>query len=205
MTRKILYFFSTLSPWAYIGHAEFKRIAARHGVSVDYRPVALSRVFPETGGLPLAKRHPARQHYRMLELQRWRDKRGLAFQLRPQHWPFDPSLADKAIVALAQEGMTEPFTQRLFAAVFEQQRDLGQEATLAQILDESGLDAHWLERAKSAEIEALYQRNLAQALAGDVFGSPSYVLDGELFWGQDRLELLDDALTSGRGPYSAEA
>ena len=78
MSRAITYYFSLLSPWAYLGHAEFGRIAQRHDLTIDYRPVNLMTLFPETGGLPLPKRHPSRQRYRLLELQRWREARDVS-------------------------------------------------------------------------------------------------------------------------------
>jgi 2-hydroxychromene-2-carboxylate isomerase len=206
MARKITVYFSLLSPWAYIGHAELQRLVAKHGLQVDYRPVALGQVFPESGGLPLPKRHPSRQRYRILELQRWRDKRGLNFHLHPQFWPFDPSLPDKVVCAMSQAGVDpEKFIAFAFMGVFERQRNLADDADLAAILDESGYEPHWLERGKSADAAALYQRNLVQGLEEGVFGSPSYLLDGEVFWGQDRLDLLDDALTSRRKSFRADA
>ena len=107
MPRKIDYYFSLVSPWAYIGHAPFMEIAQRHGLEINYKPVFLGRVFAETGGLPLAQRHPARQRYRLLELQRWREKRGLSFHLQPKYWPFDVNAADRCVIAMAVAG-TEP-------------------------------------------------------------------------------------------------
>ena len=206
MARKLDVYFSLLSPWAYIGHGELQGLVAKHRLQVGYRAVALSQVFPESGGLPLSRRHPSRQHYRIVELQRWREKRGLHFHLHPQFWPFDPSLGDRIVCAMVAAG-TDPakFIAAAFAGVFEQQRDLADKAELAAILRESDSERHWLERGESGEAEVQYQRNLALALEAGVFGSPSYVLDGEVFWGQDRLDLLDDALTSGRARFSANA
>ena len=90
----------------------------------------------------------------------------------------------------------EKFIAAAFTGIFETQRNLADEADIAAILSETGYEPHWLKRGKSAQAEALYQANLEQALAEGVFGSPSYLLDGEIFWGQDRLDLLDDALAS---------
>src|SRR5262245_28836735 len=119
------YYFSLLSPWAYIGHAPFMEIVRRHGVTVRYKPVALAQVFTETGGLPLPKRHPARQRYRMFELQRWREKRGLNFHLKPQHWPFDPRLADGVVLAAQEAGLDlEPFVTLAFKGAWEDQLSL---------------------------------------------------------------------------------
>jgi 2-hydroxychromene-2-carboxylate isomerase len=205
MTKRIAVYFSLLSPWAYIGHAMLRGLAAKHELSVDYRPVALAQVYPESGGLPFAKRHPVRLRYRILELQRWREKRGLSFHLHPQYWPFDPSLADRTVCAMSLAGVDpQRFIAAAFAGIFERQRNLADAETIAQTLEEAGYERDWLKRA-DGEGELQYQRNLALALEAGVFGSPTYVLDGEIFWGQDRLELVDDALTSGRKAFDSNA
>ena len=101
MTGPIDYYFSIISTWAYLGHDAFLAMTRRHGVAVRFKPVALSTVFPETGGLPLARRAPARQTYRFYEMQRWRARRGLPLELKPAFFPLDPTLADCVAVALA--------------------------------------------------------------------------------------------------------
>ncbi|MBI3701764.1 MAG: 2-hydroxychromene-2-carboxylate isomerase [Afipia sp.] len=206
MARSIDYYFSLQSPWAYIGHALFEDVAKANKLTINYKPVLLVELFSETGGLPLAKRHPARQRYRLLELQRWRDKRGLKFHLKPKHWPFNPRLADGVVLAAMEAGQNpEPFMRRAYKAIWEDQLDLGDAATIAKIADESGLaGAKLVERSESDAIGALYETNRQDAIASDVFGSPSFVLDGEIFWGQDRIESLADALKSGRKAYTSD-
>jgi 2-hydroxychromene-2-carboxylate isomerase len=203
MPRPITYYFTLISPWAYIGHRLFLDIAARRALEVTYKPVALTEVFAATGGLPLAKRHEARQRYRMLELQRWRDKRGLMFTLKPAYWPFDVTLADRFVIAACLQHLDPGrFLGRAFAAVWEQQRNLAEEATLIEIASATGLPAaELLGLARAEATAAVYAQNTRDAIAAGAFGSPCYVLDGEVFWGQDRLELLDDALASGRAAY----
>jgi 2-hydroxychromene-2-carboxylate isomerase len=206
MQRQVDYYFSFQSPWAYIGHDVFRDVAKTYDLKVNYKPVVLVDLFSETGGLPLMKRHPVRQRYRMVELQRWRDKRGLKFHLQPANWPFNARLADGVVIAAIQAGVDpEPFMRRAFAAVWEGQLNLAETATLMQLADQSGLSGKQLvERSGSDEISAAYEQNRQDALAADVFGSPVYVLDGEVFWGQDRIELLADALKSGRPPYRSQ-
>lgn len=206
MPRPVDYYFSLVSPWAYIGHAPFMALAAQHGLEVNFKPVFLGRVFSETGGLPLAQRHPARQRYRMVELQRWREKRGLSFNLKPRHWPFDVNLADRAVIAIqAQHGNPDPFLRRAFAGVWEEERNLAERDVLSGLVADAGFDsAAVLDLAEGSTTEAIYALNLENAVAADVFGSPAYVLDGEVFWGQDRLDLLADALSSGRPAYRAD-
>ena len=163
-------------------------------------------LFSETGGLPLIKRHPVRQRYRMVELQRWRDKRGLTFHLQPKFSPFNARLADGVVLAAIEAGFDpDPFLRRAFAAVWEDELNLADPDTVAKIADGVGLPGQKLVgRSPSEEISAAYEKNRQDAITADVFGSPVYVLDGEVFWGQDRLELLADALKSGRGPYRSQ-
>jgi 2-hydroxychromene-2-carboxylate isomerase len=206
MSRRIDYYFSLLSPWAYIGHGHFIDVARRHGVDVVYKPVFLNEVFSQTGGLPLARRHPARQAYRTLELQRWREKRKLAFHLWPKYWPYDADLANCAVLALVALGADPAaFVQNAFAGVWEDEANLADAAVLSRLLREAGFDApSLLATANSPPIRDAYERNRLEAIRIGVFGAPSYVLDGEIFWGQDRLDLLGDALASGRAPFAVQ-
>jgi 2-hydroxychromene-2-carboxylate isomerase len=206
MPRQVDYYFSLASPWAYIGHQPFLDVAKDFDLNVSYKPVVLVDLFSETGGLPLLKRHPVRQRYRLVELQRWRDKRGLNFHLEPTHWPFNGRLADGVVIAALEAGQDpEPFVRRGFPAIWEDQLDLADPAVLTRLADEAGLPGKQLvERSGSEAISAAYEQNRQDALAADVFGSPAYVLDGEVFWGQDRIELLADALKAGRAPYRSK-
>jgi 2-hydroxychromene-2-carboxylate isomerase len=206
MPRQIDYYFSLQSPWAYIGHALFRDVVATYDLEVNHKPVVLVDLFSETGGQPLLKRHPVRQRYRMVELQRWRDKRGLQFKLQPANWPFNARLADGLVVAAIEAGHDPgPFLRRAFAGVWEDELNLADAATLVRLADDSGLPGKALaERSGTDEIGQKYEQNRQDALSADVFGSPAYVLDGEVFWGQDRIELLADALKSGRAPYRSQ-
>ena len=206
MPRQVDYYFSFQSPWAYIGHQAFRRLVSTYDLKVNHKPVVLLDLFSETGGLPLMKRHPVRQRYRMVELQRWRDKRGLKFHLQPANWPFNARLADGVVIAALEAGFDPTrYLARGFASVWEDQLSLADPATLVKLADESGLPGKQLvERSEQAAISAAYEQNRQDALAADVFGSPAYVLEGEVFWGQDRIDFLEDALKSGRAPYSSK-
>jgi 2-hydroxychromene-2-carboxylate isomerase len=202
--RSIDYFFSVNSPWTYLGHRLLRDIAARHGAAVRYKPVPLLEVFEATGSLPLPKRPPARQRYRWLELQRWREKRGLPLNLKPKHFPLDPALVNKVIVAVLESG-GDPgdLIGKALSGVWAEELDLNDEAVIRSLVGSCGFAAAAvLAAARSEAVAASYERNGREAIAAGVFGAPAYVLDGEFFWGQDRLELLEDALASGRAPYA---
>jgi 2-hydroxychromene-2-carboxylate isomerase len=207
MSRQVDYYFSFSSPWAYIGHKAFRDVVETYGLKVNHRPVILVDLFSETGGLPLIKRHPVRQRYRMVELQRWRDKRGLNFHFQPKHVPLNARLADGVVIAAIELNLEpDPFLRRAFKAVWEDELNLADPAIVAKIADDAGLPGDKLvERSASEDISTAYEQNRQDAITADVFGSPVYVLDGEVFWGQDRIELLADALKSGRKAYSSQA
>ncbi|WP_428032754.1 2-hydroxychromene-2-carboxylate isomerase [Ancylobacter sp.] len=203
MSRSIDYYFSVISPWAFIGHAPFLDVARRHGARVNFRPVLLGELFAETGGLPLAKRHPARQRYRLLELKRWREARGIDLHVKPAHWPFDPKTADRMVIAAQIAGHdVGPLTGRLMSGVWQREENLADPAALTAVLAELGLPEALLAAAGEDRTATIYQANHDDAIEADVFGSPAYVLDGEVFWGQDRIDLLDRALASGRTPFT---
>jgi 2-hydroxychromene-2-carboxylate isomerase len=207
MPRTIDYYFTLLSPWTYLGHAAFIDLAKRHGCTVRYKPTPLRSVFDETGGLPLPKRHPVRQRYRILELQRWREKRGLSLVIYPKHFPFDVSLADRVVVALAAAGADPSgFMGEVLAGVWARDEDLSQSELIAALADAAGFGGQALiAQAETEAVKQTYAETIGHAIEADVFGAPSYVLDGEVFWGQDRLDLLADALVSGRPAFRNDA
>jgi 2-hydroxychromene-2-carboxylate isomerase len=140
MGRIIEYYFSMHSPWAYIGHVPFLELVGRFGLNVSYKPISLPKVFAETGGLPVTKRHPARLRYRMVELQRWREKRRLNFKLRPKFFPFEAELADRFVITVAAAGYDpDSFLRRAFAALWEDEQDLADDTTLMTLGDATGL------------------------------------------------------------------
>jgi 2-hydroxychromene-2-carboxylate isomerase len=144
MPRQVDYYFSIQSPWAYIGHQPFRDLVSAYDLKVNHKPVVLVDLFSETGGLPLMKRHPVRQRYRMVELQRWRDKRGLTFHLQPSNWPFNARLADGVVIAAMEAGLDpDCYLRRAFAGVWEDQLNLADPATIAKLADESGLPGNW--------------------------------------------------------------
>jgi 2-hydroxychromene-2-carboxylate isomerase len=197
------YYFSLVSPFAYLGHARLLEVAARHKVDIVYRPVRLAGVFAESGTLPLAQRPLVRQRYRLVELQRWREYRGLPLNLAPKYFPADASLADRSVIAmLGMGGDPARYMGAVYRALWVEDRDIADREVLGALLAQTGHDAQaLLSAAGSAAVGIVYDDNTVAASAADLPGMPGYVLAGEPFWGQDRIELLDAALTSARHPY----
>jgi len=192
----IEYYYTPISPWTYFGHQRLAEIAKRHGARIAMKPCDVGRVFAATGGLPLPKRPPARLAYRLVELRRWREVLGIELNLQPAHFPVDPTAASLAIIAaLAIDGEQagHDFAGRLMRAVWAEERNIADEATIAAIATEAGLDAERILEGRAAAVPT-YERNTEAALAIGMFGAPWYRLRDEGFWGQDRLDLLDRAL-----------
>ncbi|QDW38189.1 2-hydroxychromene-2-carboxylate isomerase [Bradyrhizobium sp. KBS0727] len=198
MPVTIDYYVSLNSPWTYLGSAPFAEIARRHGATVNIKPAKFGPIFEQTGGLPLPKRSPQRQAYRLMDLKRWREMRERPLNLEPKYFPCDDSAATRLVIAAKLQGKdAHRLSLELGRALWEREETLADPATLASAAARAGLDAAVL-RAGSpsdAELDALLEQYTQEAVKAGVFGAPSYVLpSGEIFWGQDRLELLDRAL-----------
>jgi 2-hydroxychromene-2-carboxylate isomerase len=192
------YYMTLTSPWTYIGSAPLAAIASRNGVSVNVKPCRFGPIFEQTGGLPLPKRSPQRRAYRMMELKRWREVRGLPLTLEPKHFPCDDAAATRLVISAKLQGKdAHKLSVELGRALWEREESLADPAAIAAAAQRAGLDAAALRALgpSDAELDALHQRYTEEALNAGVFGAPSYVLpSGEIFWGQDRLELLERAL-----------
>lgn len=203
MSRPIVYYFSLLSTWSYLGAEAFAELVRRHNLTVHYKPMNMAELFPQTGGIPVRQRHVSRLNYRLYEMQRWAAERGLTLDLNPPFWPFDFTIADKMVVAAVADGKDpERFTCTAMRWIWAEKYNLADPATLIRCANESGLDGAKLhEQAQTEAISAIYAANTAEAVTDDAFGAPTYILDGEPFWGQDRLTQLDAMLTSGRPAF----
>ncbi|MDH3582054.1 MAG: 2-hydroxychromene-2-carboxylate isomerase [Hyphomicrobiales bacterium] len=203
--RSIDYYFTLLSPFAYLGHRAFLDVARKHGAEVRYKPISIMDVWEDSGAVPVPQRPKARQDYRMIELQRWREVRGVALTLKPKHFPTSPVLADRTVIALVNNG-DDPadYIEAVFQALWVDEEDIAQDSVLAQRLGDTDHDAESVLKSAKTDLSAeIHERNTADAVAAQAIGSPCYVLDGEPFWGQDRIGLLDAALTTGRKPFTA--
>ena len=193
MNQTVDYYFTPQSPWTYLGHRRFGEIARDAGATVRVLPVDYGRIFPVSGGLPLGKRAPQRQAYRLVELGRYRDLLKLPMQIQPNFFPVAGDDAARLITAVAgQDGADAAMllSGAVLAAVWEQQRDIANAATLGELLQACGLPAERLEQSRSAALAQQYEAQTQAAIDAGVFGAPSYVIDGEIFWGQDRLDFV---------------
>ncbi|MFN4309738.1 MAG: 2-hydroxychromene-2-carboxylate isomerase [Ferrovibrio sp.] len=199
MAKQIDYYVFLASPWAYLGSQRFAEIAKRHGAAIRIIPMAAAEVFPVSGGLPLAKRAPQRQAYRIVELKRWREYLGMPLNLQPSFFPIDEALAARLVIAARESGADAvALAHAVMRAVWAEDRNISDPDVLEEIVTECGLDPTRLFAAAEEEVvKAEYGRGTRQAIDANVFGAPSYVVDGEIFWGQDRLDFVDRRLARG--------
>ena len=197
MSKVVDYYFAVVSPWSYLGHDRFVALATKHGATVGIKPVDLAKVFPVSGGLPLPKRAPQRQAYRLVELRRWRDHLGLPINLQPKFGASGGDLAARWILAAAEAGARPALdlAGAIMRARWAEERDIADESTLAALAGALGQDGIALAgRAAAPEIQARYEAGTQEAIDRQVFGVPTYIYRDEPFWGQDRLDFLDRAL-----------
>ena len=196
--KTVHYFFTPVSPWTYMGHARFVQMAEQHGARILLRPVDLGRVFPVSGGLPLAKRAAQRQTYRLKELARWREFRGVPLNIHPKFFPAPADDAARLIIAADLALGTAAglkLAEAIMRAVWAEERNIGDAQTRAAIVAEQGLDAAAL-AAVADQAATAFDAYTEEAIAAQVFGAPWYLVEGEPFWGQDRLEFVERALAA---------
>ncbi len=198
MGRTVDYYFAPQSPWAYLGHQRLADIVQRTGASLRVMPIDLGgKVFPISGGLPLGQRAPQRQAYRLIELQRFSEHLNAPLNLKPRYFPVGGDDAARVIIAadLAQGAAAAmKVAGAVLSACWVQERNIADEKVLAELLAEQGLPAAVLEQAHSQAVQERYESYTQAAIDAGVFGAPSYVIDGEIFWGQDRLDFVERAL-----------
>jgi len=201
MGLHIDYYASLNSPWTHLGAARIEALAAKHGASLRIWPVDFGTIFAGSGGLPLPKRSPQRQAYRLQELARWREHLGIPITIQPRHFPANELPGACCVIALRETMGDAPairLAHRILKALWEEERNPGDPATLAALIAEAGLEPEavlrlgaeprWAERREA---------DTKSALDRGVFGAPSYVIGEEIFWGQDRLDFVDRRLARG--------
>ena len=191
---KMEYYLSLNSPWTYLGSARFINLVKQHNVDVTVKPANFGDVFAQTGGLPLPKRAPQRQAYRMFEMKRWRDELNIPIQLEPVNFPSNEARGVHAVIATKLAGGDAlGLSAEIGRSLWEMDQNIGDMAVIEEAGRRAGVDvAAVLEKAPSAdELDAMWQANTKEAVDKGVFGAPSYRFeDGEIMWGQDRVHFV---------------
>ncbi|MDE4097637.1 2-hydroxychromene-2-carboxylate isomerase [Phaeobacter gallaeciensis] len=191
------FYFSTLSPYTYLAGNRLEQLAAAHDAQITYKPFDIQALFPRTGGTAPKDRHPARQEYRLIEMERQAKKLDLPINLKPAHWPTNAAPSSYAIIAAQNAGGGDlgALVQSILRACWAEEKDIAEDAVIRECLTSAGFDASLADSGLLAGAET-YGQNLEDAVSAGVFGAPFYVTgDGAKFWGQDRLDDLDRHLS----------
>jgi 2-hydroxychromene-2-carboxylate isomerase len=200
--RTIDFYFSFISLYTYIGYEAFQDLVNRYDLEVNYRPIDLHAVFSAGGGLPVSKRPPQRQAYRFVEMQRWRLERNIPLVLKPKHHPSDPVIGHRMLLAAIKEGSdVRQFVGNALKILWVDDLDIQDPKVMVQVANQSGLKGDaLLEKSKDPAIQVDIDHLTQEAVNRQVFGTPFFFYRDEPFWGQDRLEMLEDMIRSNREP-----
>ena len=198
----IEYFYAAHSAYAYLGSAKLMEIAREAGAVIEHRPMDLRKVVPASGSIPTGKRTTAHRAYFFgREIQRWSEERNapVVSGMPTHHWN-DIELPNCFLIAAMEQGHNiDALAHRFLEAHWRDDADLADAGTLVRLAGECSLDGEAiLKDARSDSAKALYEQYTDEAINRSVFGSPTYFVDGDMFYGQDRLEMVAKAL---KQPY----
>jgi 2-hydroxychromene-2-carboxylate isomerase len=194
---KIEYYYGIPSPFAYLGSSRFQSIAKEYDAEIIEKPCDLvGGIFAKTGGLPVPQRSSQRQKYRLDELKRWSEFLNIQINLKPKFFPpKDPHISSKYTIAANLLGIKLVFGHELLKQMWSEEKDISDEKNIEIVGNFFELDFKKLSNlAKSEKVSKIYQENTEEAVTKNVFGSPTYIFNNELYWGQDRLDFLERAL-----------
>jgi 2-hydroxychromene-2-carboxylate isomerase len=195
------YYVWLMSDWAYLGQVRFSQMAARHGIPVNYIPIRMQDVYAASGGIVLEQRSWQRRAYRVEELKRWTARLGMVVNVEPAHLPVDVDVASCMVIAAQKRGLkVDNLADAFMRAIWVEDENLADRDTVLRVADRAGYEATaLLEAAAAHDIRGEYASNTTRALEAGVFGSPFYIFNGERFWGQDRLDMLEERLIRAKG------
>jgi 2-hydroxychromene-2-carboxylate isomerase len=195
MKKTVIYFHSLSSPWAYLGWPRFKALIEKHDLDVVVRP---TRIVPPNGGIPLRSRPDARQRYHEVELDRWRKRLNMPLVLRPKHYPTQNEFSARMVIAADKLGWGAlALSHALLHALWSEELDVKDARVRVAVANKLGMDgAKLLAMQDTPEMMDAWRASEKEAEAHGVFGTPTWVFNKTLFWGQDRLDFLDEALSA---------
>ncbi|WGD29148.1 2-hydroxychromene-2-carboxylate isomerase [Ancylobacter sp. WKF20] len=193
--RKTVYYYHALSsPWAYLGWPQFKALIEKHDLDVVVRP---TRIVPENGGVPLRSRPQPRQDYHAVELDRWRKRLNMPLVLKPAHYPTNNEFSARMVIAADRLGLPAlELSHALLRALWSEEKDVTDPAVRIAVANALGLDGEKLQAMEDEPaIMQAWLDSHEEATRRGVFGTPTWIYKDVLYWGQDRLSFLDEALS----------
>lgn len=191
---KVDYFMSHGSPWTFLGHNRINNIVKQFNVQLNMYPVNYGEIFPVSGGLPVFKRPLQRQKIRLQELKRWAEFLKINLIPEPKYFPSKSLLPSLLIIAAKKMKTNKDFelASNIMNALWVEELHVDDENTLKNIMDKLELDSEvLLSFAKSQECENIFKEYTKIAIEKNVFGAPTYIIEDQVYWGQDRLDFIE--------------
>ena len=200
--RKIDFYFSFISLYTYIGYEAFQALVQKYDLEVTYKPIDLHAIFTAGGGLPVSKRPPQKQAYRFVEMQRWAIARNIPLVLKPKHHPSNPEIGHRMLLAAMSNGEDiRQFVANALKILWVDDLNIEDPQVMVAAANRSDLDGHaLLEQSKDPSIQLQIDRLTQEGVDRQVFGTPFFFYEDEPFWGQDRLDMLEELITTNRKP-----
>lgn len=195
MAKQVEFYFDFGSSYSYIAYKALPGIASAHGAQIVWRPMLLGGVFKATGNRSPAD-IPAKEQWMQQDLRRWAARYGARFEHNP-YFPVNTLTLMRGAVGMQMRGLDFPkYAAAIFHAMWAEPRNLGDAQELAAVLRAAGFDADAFQAMVSEPaVKERLKQNTEEAVARGVFGAPTFFVGGEMFWGQDRLEFVAEALT----------
>lgn len=193
--KQVEFFFDVGSPFSHIAWCALPEIAARNGAEIVWRPILIGGIFKATGNSSPAT-VPAKWVYSSIDLQRWADHYGIAFKMNP-HFPINTLPLMRGATAMLMRGpeQLERYLDVIYPAMFEQPVNLGNVQEIGKVLARAGIDPQeLLAEIGTDAVKDKLRADTEEAVARGVFGAPTFFVGKDMFWGQDRLMFVEQAL-----------
>lgn len=199
MPAPIDFYFDFSSPYSFLASEQIEALAARHGRTVNYRPILLGAIFKASGGAPLTEQYAPKAKYSIHDFERSARFAGIRFRY-PSKFPISSVAPARAVLALQRDRPEQAIAlvHALFRAFFQEDCDISDAAVVADVANSIGLDgAKLTDDAQQPAVKDALRKAVEDSIAFGVFGAPTIVVDGEVFWGNDRLPQIERWLASG--------
>ena len=195
MSRRLEYFYDYVSPFSYLANSQVPALVERTGAELVYRPFFLGGVMQASGNSPPAS-VPAKGKYMFTDIARWVKRYGIELKFNP-HFPVNTVKPMRGALVALEEGFVSAYNDALFAAMWREEKNVGDAAVLKEVLDAAGLAADTvLKGIDEPRIKEQLKANSDEAVERGAFGAPTFFVDGEMFFGNDRLDFLEEKLAS---------
>ena len=197
MSKTLEFFFDFGSPYGYLANSQLPSIAARTGAQIVYCPVGVLRLMELAGNRPTTLECKNKRRHAPLDFTRWASFYGVPMGKNPylKDMKLDPLL--QGVLVASAMGVPEAYTTAVFKGIYADALDLGNPEVFARVLTEAGLDGNAILTAREDSVlVAEIERRTEQAVERGLFGVPSFIVDGQLYFGNDRLQFVERALAA---------